>query len=484
MKNIFHRVLTFVCGVAALSSCSLSQAPLSHEATLPATYQRALPDTGSMAQEPWDVFYADTSLRGFIAIALQNNPDTRAALQRIRLAYADYALMQGRMLPNVNALVKGNVERFGRYTMNGIGNEDTNRSESLPADQQLPNPYPEWFAGLSFSWEVNLWGKLSSRRQAALNRLMASEEMHHGVMTWLISAIAENYYELMGLDQERKVLLENLRLQEFGLELVTIQKAGGKVNQLAVDQFESTLLSTRTRLVRVEQNIRVTEARVNQLLGRYPQPLTRDSITHYRPIREVKAGQPERLLAYRPDIREAEFNLRATHADVRAARAAFYPSLNVMATGGFSAYDVSKWFLTPGSSVYSLGAGLSAPIFQRRRIKALYASATARQQLALTLYEKSLLTGYHEVFALLHNFYSLRTQIDLKQQETDVLHRAFASSNDLFAVGFATYLEVIMAQRRVLDVELELTDLRMEQLKNVAALYRATGGGWNPASGR
>ncbi|HEY5744938.1 MAG TPA: efflux transporter outer membrane subunit [Chryseolinea sp.] len=482
MKITLHRAVTFGCVVAVLTSCSLSQAPLRLENTLPATYQHVLPDTGSMAQEPWNVFYADTCLRSFISIALQSNPDTKAALQRIRLAYADYALMHSRMLPNVNALLKGNVERFGRYTMNGIGNEDTNRSESLPADQQLPNPYPELFGGLSFNWEVNLWGKLSSRRQAAFNRLMASEEMRHGVVTWLISAIAENYYELMGLDQERKVLLENLRLQEFGLELVAIQKAGGKVNQLAVDQFESTLLSTRTRLVRVEQNIRVTEARVNQLLGRYPQPLSRDSIRHYTPIREVKAGSPEKLLRYRPDIRESEYTLLATHADVQAARAAFYPSLNLMATGGFSAFDVSKWFLMPGSSVYSLGAGLSAPIFQRRQIKALYASANARQQLALTLYEKSLLTGYHEVFALLHNFYSLRTQIDLKQQETDVLHRAFASSNDLFAVGFATYLEVIMAQRRVLDVELELTDLRMEQLKNVAALYRATGGGWREPS--
>jgi multidrug efflux system outer membrane protein len=478
IQTFLCRAVACGCMAAVLFSCSLSQAPLVVKNTLPPSYARELSDTGSMAQKPWSVFYADSSLTRLISIALQNSPDTKVALQKIQLAKADYALQYSRMLPGVNALAKGNVERFGTYTMNGIGNEDTNRSESLPADQQLPNPYPELFAGLTFNWEVNLWGKLSSRRQAALNRLLATEEMRHGVVTRLISAIAENYYELLGLDQERKVLLENLRLQEFGLELVNIQKTGGKVNQLAVDQFESTLLSTRTRLVRVEQNIRVTEARVNMLLGRYPQPLARDSITHYRPILEVQAGKPDALLRYRPDIRESEFNLLATHADVKAARAAFYPSLMLSAAGGFSAFDVSKWFLMPGSSVYSLGAGLSAPVFQRRQIKALYATANARQQTALALYEKSLLTGYHEVYALLHNFYSLRTQIDLKQQETVVLHRAFANSNDLFAVGFATYLEVIMAQRRVLEVELELTDLKMEQLKNVAALYRATGGGW------
>jgi NodT family efflux transporter outer membrane factor (OMF) lipoprotein len=424
------------------------------------------------------MFYTDTCLTHLISEGLKHNPDVQIALDNVRLARTSYRMARGAMLPGVDAMVRTTVDRFGEYTMNGVGNDDTNRSETLPPDKKLPDPYPEFFAGLTFNWEANVWGRLSNRRRAAQARLMAIEEVRHGVITQLVSTIAENYYALVGLDQERHVLQENLRLQEMGLELVNIQKIGGRANQLAVDQFEAQLLNTRSRLLQVEQQILAAEAGLNRLIGRYAQPLDRWTIARYDTIETVGAGSSEQLLYYRPDIRQAELNVRAAHADVAVARAAFYPGLSLSAAAGFSAFDVSKWFLSPGSAAYSLGAGLTAPVFHRGRIKALYEGATASQHAALMQYQQTLLTAYCEVYVVLHNLLNLQKQIKIKEEEATVQRRAFINSNDMFSVGYASYLEVITAQRRLLDVELELANLKKELLQNHAILYRALGGGW------
>jgi len=464
--------------VGVLSSCQTFKTNTVKKAELPASYDEQMKDTFNISNKPWNAFYQDSSLKKLISTALEKNFDTKIALERTAIANAELAWNKSNLLPSINASARSNTEKFGEYTMNGIGNDDTNLSEHLPPDKHMNNPYTEFFAGLTFSWEVNLWGKLSNKRKAALSRMMASKEMQHGVTTWLISSIAEHYYELLGLDQEKKVLQENLRLQELGLELVRIQKTGGKVNQLAVDQFESQMLNTKTRLVRIDQEILTTESELNQLLGRYPQTIHRKNINEYVSLPEDYIGNPDDLIFHRPDVREAEYQLVAADADVMVARAAFYPSLKLNGSAGFSAFSLSKLFLTPGSAIYTLGAGLSAPLFQRGQIKALYASSTARQRITLTQYQKTLLNSYYEVYVVWHNAENLEQQITIKEEEAFVLRRAFSSSNDLFSVGFATYLEVITAQRRLLDVELELTELKKDQLKNMAVLYRSLGGGW------
>src|SRR5690606_34785003 len=140
------------------------------------------------------------------------------------------------------------------------------------------SPYREFFGGLTFGWELDIWGKLSSQRKAALARYMACREFKHGITTWLEGEVASNYYELSGLDYEKQVLEQNLELQQLELEMIRIQKLGGNVNQLAVDQFEAQLLNTKEQLIGVEQSIIQAEARLNELLGRFPTTLPRTSI--------------------------------------------------------------------------------------------------------------------------------------------------------------------------------------------------------------
>ncbi len=479
LKKLAVKSIVFFFFVTSFMACKIASESVRSSLEMPASYGGTKPDSSSIASLPWRTFYKDTCLMNYIEFALKNNRDIHIASHRVNLSGAELRLVKKNFLPSLSGRVSNSVTKFGEYTMDGIGNDDTNRSESLPADKQLPSPYTEWFAGATFDWEIDIWKKLSSRRKAALSRYMSSQEFKHGAISWLISDVAATYYELLGLDQEQRVLEKNLELQKLALELISVQKTGGKVSQLAVDQFEAQMLNTQTQLVEVIQRVKINEATMNRLLGKFPAPINRYTITQYDTIAKAMAGEPEDIMKHRPDIRQAELELLASHADVAAARAAFYPSLTLSGGVGFSAFNLSKWFLTPGASVYNFASSLAAPIFQGGQIRALYASANARQRIALANYEKTLLGAYYEVYNTLTIVNNLAWQIEVKSQELDVLKRAYNNSNDLFSVGYATYLEVITAQRRMLEAEIELTKIRKEKLKTISILYRALGGGWN-----
>src|SRR5690606_9273404 len=181
--------------------------------------------------------------------------------------------------------------------------------------------------------------------------------------------------------------------------------------------------------------------------------------------RLLQIGLPSQLLQMRPDIREAEMSLRASKFDVSAAKAAFYPSFNLFGMAGFNAFDFSKLFLSPGSSVYQFGAGLTAPIFNRREIRTQFEIAKADQRIALLEYEKRTLNAYLEVLDLVNQIETFENQLKLKQSEVTVQQRSIDNSNTLFSVGYADYLDVINAQGRALESALELADLKASRLQ-------------------
>lgn len=474
----------FIFGLVTLGSCKIPSDAVRTEANLPDSfYSEVSGDTINIGKSNWYQFYKDTLLTQLINEGINNNLDRKISTKQIDLEASGVSIAEAGFLPFFNGNVRATVDKYGEYTMNGIGNDDTNRSESLPSDKMLPNPYPEIFAGITFGWEANLWGKLSARKQSAVSRLLASKEIQYAATSMVVYNVASAYYELLGLDQRKQVLSENIELQELALELVQIQKQGGKVNQLAVDQFESQLLHTRTLLVEVEQQILMAEARINHLLGRYPTPIPRSSIESIGDAFSLATGNPDDLIFNRPDIREMEFRVQATNGDAKAARAAFYPSLQLTGAAGLSSLRLTKLFDLPGAAAYSIGSGLTAPIFQRKRIRAIFERAKTKQAIALAEYQRTVLNAYFEVYGVMNNGYNLNRQVQLKESEAAVQRRAFTSSNDLFSVGYATYLEVITAQRRLLEVELELSDLKRKQLKNAALLYRALGGGWKGVEG-
>lgn len=478
-KSIKNLRYFSIAALLSLAGCQLNYQPLQKPPArpTPALFAGAT-DSVSIAQQTWSTFFDDPFLVRLIDTALANSLDVRIAAQRIEQARAAYAYSQGYLMPQVNLAASAGVDRYGQYTMSGVGNYDTNLSDNVHGSQLAPNPTPDFFLGARSTWEIDLWGKLHNRRKAAYLRLLASQEGRHLVITSLVAEIARYYYALLALDGEQEIIQKNIELQQNAVELVRVQKLAGRVTELAVQQFTAQLLNTRSRQRRIQQQIIDTENQLNKLLGRFPQPISRGkSLQEWELPGQVLAGLPEQMLSRRPDIRQAELELQAANVDIDVARAAFLPSLNLSAYVGVNAFRASV-LLDPASLAAGILGGLTAPVFNRRFLKADYSQSVAQSREAFYRYRQTVQTGFSEVVTNLRGVENYRAVADLQAQEVDVLEQAVATSNDLFAGGYASYLEVITAQRSVLEAELALINTKQAQFLALTELYRALGGGW------
>ncbi len=435
-------------------------------------------DSVGIANQNWRVFFNDENLVTLIDTALRQNFDLRIATQRIEQARATFNYSQGFLAPQISAVASAGLDRYGRNTLNGVGNFDTNLSPNVDGSRVIPNPTPDFFVGARSTWEVDIWGKLRSRRKAAYIRLLGSEKGRQVVMTGLVAEVARYYYSLLALDGELEIIQENIDYQKNALELVQIQKQAGRVTELAVQQFAAQLLNTRSRQGQVRQQIIEAENQLNRLLGRYPQPIARGLSLQFRELPgEVLTGLPAQMVLRRPDIQQAERDLQAANVDVEVARAEFLPTLNLTGYLGLNSFRVST-LVNPASLAAGLLGGLSAPVFNRRFVRANYQGSVAQSREAFYRYRQTIVNGFSEVTTSLRGVENYQQVIELQAEEVRVLQQAVTTSNELFRSGYATYLEVITAQRSVLEAELALINSKRVQFLSLTNLYRELGGGW------
>lgn len=468
----------FLLSMGLLSSCQLPKPLLQPSARPVPVSFGGHADSVGIASQNWRTFFADPNLAQLIDTALAGNLDLRIATQRIEAARGAFEYNRGFLAPQVNAVASAGIDRYAKYSMNGVGNFDTNLSDNIRGNELIPNPTPDYFLGARSTWEVDIWGKLRNRKKAAYLRLLASEKGRHAVITSLVAEAARYYYTLLALDGELEIIQKNIDFQQNALELVRIQKEAGRVTELAVQQFSAQLLNTRSRQGRVRQQIIENENQLNRLLGRYPGPIARGQSLQSRELPgQVLTGIPAQMLIRRPDIRQAELDLQAAHVDADVARAEFLPSLNLNAYVGLNAFRTAVLF-NPASIAAGLLGGLSGPVINRRFLKGNYRQATAQATESLYRYRQTILTGFSEVTTNLRGVENYRRVADVQAQEVAVLQQAVTTSKDLFSSGYASYLEVITAQRSVLEAELALINTKQDQYLALTDLYRALGGGW------
>lgn len=475
-KNLYSILL--MSTLVTMAGCKLTQ-PIAQKSRIstPQTFAGQTDSTGIAAME-WKTFFKDAYLTALIDTALQNNLDLKIAAQRIEMVRSNILAAQGALLPSVSAEVTGGGRKFGDYTMDGVGNYDTNFSENIDADRRLPAPFlPDYFVGLRSAWEIDIWGKLKTQKKAAYNRLLATEKARHAIITGLIAEIASAYYELIALDTEMAIIQKNIALQRSAVETIKIQKEGGRANELGVQQFSAQLFNTQSLEVEKQQEIIEAENKLNLLLGRFPQPITRSARLEQTLPQTAATGIPANMLRRRPDIQQAQFDLLANYSEQQAAQLAFLPSLNITAFLGFNSFK-SNLLFNPGSIAYNAIGGLAGPLINRKALKAGQKRAEAASLEALFTYNKAVLTGFQEVSTSLKKLENNRKINEFKTQEVDVLQQAVVTSKDLFLTGYASYLEVITAQRTVLEAELSLTDVQKNQYLALIELYRSLGGGW------
>ncbi|MFN5171361.1 MAG: TolC family protein [Cyclobacteriaceae bacterium] len=466
-------------GIAiVLLGCRIAQPSVPpHDIQIPQSYlSHEVPsDSLSLAAQPWQVFIADSTLRALIDSAVNSNFDARIGLQRIEQARASLIGAKGQLLPVVSAGGMSAIRRFGLYTMDGAGNATTD----IRPGETVPTNLPDYFVGLQSSWEVDISGKLRNQKRSAAARVLASEAGRQWVVTNLVAEIATTYYELLALDLELEIITATVELQEDALRVVTIQKENAVANELVVNQFQAQLLNTRALEIETRQFIVESENRINLLLGRFPQPIKRNPAVLEQQIQTfVATGVPAQLLQHRPDLRAAEFELVAAKADLRAARASFFPSLNITAGAGFQAYRTDLLFQTPESIAFSVLGGLWAPLLNRSAIQARFKGANAYQTEALLDYQQNIVVAYTEVFNELSRYANLGRMYAQKEQEAQVLTRAITTAHELYRTGRANYLEVLLTQQNALEARVDLVEARKKQYQSLTRIYRSLGGGW------
>lgn len=263
------------------------------------------------------------------------------------------------------------------------------------------------------------------------------------------------------------------------MDVIKLQKEAGRANELAVQQFKAQLQNTQALEKTVLQQITVTENKINFLLGRYPQPIQRSKEVLFKEIpQQILSVLPSALLANRPDIREAEFQIDATKFDVKAAKAAFFPNFNIKAAFGFQAFKPEFLFTTPASIAYSVAGTLVAPLINKNALEAQFTTAKANQLTAMYNYQKTILNAYVEVANKLSNIKNLQQINALKKQQSDELKQAVETSKELYKYARATYLEVLIAQQNALQSNLELIDVIKQQRIAAVNVYKVLGGGW------
>lgn len=436
-------------------------------------------DSSNIADIKWQNFFEDENLKALIDIGLKNNLDVLKLSQRMEAANAGYKFNKNLLLPSVDAFLNAGQTKFGKYTMDGVGNFDTNFSPNIEENQKMKVHLPDFHVGLQTSWEIDIWGKLSNRKKSSYARFLASKEGKNLLLTNLIADIAMTYYELLALDNELTIIQETNVLLQNALNLITLQKQAGEANSLAVEQFEAQLLSSKTLETEVSLKVIHCENKLNMLLGRFPQSITRDKNALNKPANWKKnTGVPMLLLRNRPDIRQAEYELIATKANVKAAKAAFYPSLTISGHVGFQSFNSALWLLYPQSLAYNVLGGLMAPLLNRNQVKVAYKISKTEQAEAVYQFQQSVINGYVEVNNQLAAVNALENALTYKSKETEILTRSIETSTSLFRSGRATYLEVLMAQKNALYSKIELVQVKQQQMNAYVNMYKALGGGW------
>jgi NodT family efflux transporter outer membrane factor (OMF) lipoprotein len=329
--------------------------------------------------------------------------------------------------------------------------------------------------GFNFFWQLDIWKELRNARDAAMQRYLAASERRNYFVTRLVAEVAENYYMLMAADKRLEVLDQTIELQESSYKIAEAKREAGRGTALAVQRFLAEVRKNQSEKLIVNQEIVQVENRINFLLNRFPQPVERLSARFFDLSFPLSVGVPSQLLQNRPDIRQAERELAAAGLDILVARARFFPKVDITAGIGYQAFN-PRYLFTPDALAYNLAGNLIAPLMNKKAIQADYKTANARQLVAVYNYQRVVLNAFTEVINRVAKVENYSKSIDLKKQQLKSLEASVESASKLYQAARAEYIEVLFAQRDLLEGRRVLIDTKQEQLSAIVNTYQALGG--------
>ncbi|AJA68013.1 NodT family efflux transporter, outer membrane factor (OMF) lipoprotein [Myroides odoratimimus CCUG 12901] len=465
-KQTLYRALPIAVLAVTMQSCIVSKNYERPEVTNEAQFRtdNISQDTLSMANMSWKELFSDQTLIQYIEHGLENNLDIRIALENINAAHA--YMQQGKWgyAPTLNLGANYTHSVLSKNGPQGIAFGDTRVKNDL------------YDVTGQFSWELDVWGKIRSDKRAAGASYLQTLSAHQAVKTQLISTIATTYFQLVALDEQKRVTEQTIVNRTNSLETIEALKESGQVNEVAVKQTQAQLFNAKALLVDLENNIKLTENAFSILLGNNPGTITRGELKSQKLNADLSVGVPLQLLSNRPDVRAAEYGLINAFEMTNVSRANFYPSFRLTANGGLQSLDFDNLFNTSSLFANFIG-GLTQPLLNGRKVRTAHEVAKAKQESAYLSYKLSILNASKEVSDALYTYHSSSDKLKLKKQEYEAYNLATEYSEELLVQGMANYLDVLTARESALAAELSYINTELAQLTSIVQLYRAVGGG-------
>ncbi|HVZ44890.1 MAG TPA: efflux transporter outer membrane subunit [Ramlibacter sp.] len=458
-----RRVIAAACAActALLAGCALQ--PVYERPALPVPDGYPItsssdPAALTAADIGWRDFLTDSRLRRLVEMALANNRDLRVAALHVEQVRAQYRIQRSAVSPQVGATASLAASGGGRGTS-----------------------MRDYSVGLSFSWEIDFFGHLRSLSDAALAQYLATQQARNALRLLLVSQVADQYLATLADDEMIAVTRRTLAAAQASYDLTQVQMRAGTVTELDVRQAQTVVDQARANLAAQERARAQAENALVLLVGRaipadLPPPTALDALQF---VADIPAGLPSQLLTRRPDIMQAEAQLRAANANIGAARAAFFPSIGLTGSLGSASAALGGLF-GAGSLAWGFLPSITVPIFNAGRLQAELDVATIQKDIGIAQYERAIQSAFREVADGL----AARETYDREVQAMQALDAAAARSLELsqlqYRAGVAGYLTVLTAQRTSYDAQVALVQAKYARMSNLVDLYRSLGGGWRP----
>lgn len=449
------KILLLTTATALLSSCGV-YTKYNQQTTVPDNLYGenvVIEDSVGLGKLDWHELFTDTILQQTIEIGLKNNTDYLSA--QLRVDEAKAALMSAKLayLPSFALSPQGTISSFD--------NSKATQTYSLPAVA---------------SWEIDIFGNLRNAKKQAKAIYAQNKDYQQAVRTQLISSIANTYYTLLMLDEQLELTQETEKAWQESVASAKALMNAGQYNEVGVAQMEATLYSVQTSVLDLKEQINQVENSMSLLLAETPRNYERGRLVGQKFTDNLSVGIPVQILSNRPDVRVAERSLEAAFYGTNQARSAFYPSITLSGSAGWT-NSAGSMIINPSKFLASAVASLTQPLFAKGKLVAQYKIAKAKQEEAALSFQQTLLKAGSEVNNALTAYQTSNQKRELYEKQISSLQKALDSTTMLMEHGTTNYLEVLVARQSLLSVQLSQTANRFIEIQSIINLYRALGGG-------
>lgn len=457
-KKTIIPVITIIVMSASASSCKLGKKYVRPELNLPETYE-VVGDDATVSDIGWHTLYQDSTLQALIEKALENNKDMRIAIAHIKEMATAKKISKADLFPSINLRINGETE-----TTNYGGHENESRD-------------PEYGIKAGVAWELDLWGKLRWAKDADIAAYLQSVENQRAVQMTIVAEVASAYFELCALDRELDIVQKTLEARKEGVRLAKLRFEGGLTSETAYNQSLVELARTETRIPTLENEIKIKESDLALLLGEYPHEIRRGiSLDEQKMPDMLPVGLPSTLLERRPDVKAAEFQLQEMNAEVGVAFTSLFPTITLTGAFGFESNELGNLLKSP--YWYPVG-NLLQPLFNMGKNKARLDVARARYEQEIYAYQKTVLNAFKEVNdAIVSTRKSKEISSSWKKLEASA-NKYLELAQLQYINGVISYMDVLDAQRELLDAQIGVNNAALNELLSVVNLYKALGGGYS-----